>query len=200
MMETILEKLVSDYNFLINAKNSRSACIKYTFQYNKVTVNLYFDMFDSQLPSLNLVLIYLHNYYYSSLNVSKLIIPNQFLNQIPREILTQIIDFNETLLSFFEKVNNELLCQTPIRASYAKDYQFKDAVCKSNKENLPFLYCLRHKRMQDETLLLLQDTLAIPFIVLKAIQNHNMTIVRTDNIEYRKELTVILRENNISTE
>lgn len=199
-METILEKLISDYNSHINAKNSRSACIKYTFQYNKVTVNLYFDMFDSQLPSLNLVLIYLHNYYYSSLNVSKIIIPNQFLNQIPHEILAQIMDFNETLVSFFEKVNNEILSQTPIRASYAKDYQFKDAVCKSNKENLPFLYSLRHKRMQDETLLLLQDTLAIPFRVLKAIQNHNMTIVRTDNIKYRKELIVILRENNISTE
>ena len=198
-METILEKLISDYNSLINAKNSRSACIKYTFQYNKVAVNLYFDMFDSQLPSLNLVLIYLHNYY-SSLNVSKIIIPNQFLNQIPREILAQIMDFNETLVSFFEKVNNEILSQTPIRASYAKDYQFKDAVCRSNNVNLPFLYCLRHKRMQDETLLLLQDTLAIPFKVLKAIQNHNMTIVRTDNIEYRKELTVILRENIISTE
>lgn len=51
--------------------------------------------------------------------------------------------------------------------------------------------------MTEETLNLLQEIFAISSRILKIIQNHNMTLIRTENSEYRKELTVVLSENNI---
>jgi len=197
----ILEKLKSDYDSAIDAKHSKSACIKYSFQFNNVTVNLYFDMFDKHLTSLNLVMIYLCNYYYTSLNASNVNIPPQYLEQIPNEILSEILDENKTLTSFFAKINDAILNKQPVRASYSKDLQFKEATkCNMNKENLPFLRHLRNTRMQDETLKLLHATMDIPYKVLKAIQKHNMTLVRTAKLEYRKQLTLILQEYNISVE
>ncbi|MBP5601888.1 MAG: hypothetical protein J6X78_04090 [Treponema sp.] len=197
----MLEKLKSDYNLLIAAKHSKSACVKYSLQFNNVTINLYFDMFDTQLSSLNLILIYLHNYYYTSLNASNISIPSQYLKQIPIEILSQILDADKTLKSFFAKINEEVLNKQPIRASYSKDYQFINAVTSDKStDNLPFLHHLRHGRMQNETLELLHATMSIPYMALKAIQNHNMTLVRTDKLEYRKQLTLILQEHSISLE
>lgn len=197
----ILEKLESDYDSLIDAKHSKSACVKYSFHFNNITANLYFDMFDTQLSSLNLVMIYLHNYYYTSLNASNISIPSQYLKQIPIEILSKILDSDKTLKSFFAKINDEILEKHPIRASYKTDYQFKYAIkYNKNKKNLPFLHHLRNIRMQDETLDLLYTTMDIPYKVLKVIQKHNMTLVRTDKLEYRKRLTLILQEYSISLE
>lgn len=194
---TILEKLKSDYDSVIDAKHSKSACVKYSFQFNNVTVNLYFDMFDIQLPSLSLVLIYNSNYYYTSLNVSQFDIPFQYLNKIPKEILVKILDSNRKLVVFFNKVNDELLTAMPVNASY--DNSFFDVFkYTNNKENLPFLYCLRHQRMTDETLNLLRATMSISVRILKAIQSQNMTVVRTAKLKYRKKLTVILKEYNIA--
>mgnify|MGYP007056165702 CR=1 FL=1 len=202
-MGNILEKLKSDYESYIYKKNSGAACLKYHFQYNEVSINLYFDMFDIQLPSLSLVLIYNRNYYYTSLNVSQFDIPFQYLNKIPKEILVKILDSNRKLVDFFNKVNDELLVVMPVNASYDNDYDndynFSDVFKHTNnKENLPFLYCLRHQRMTDETLNLLKATMSIPDKILKAIQTHNMTVVRTANLKYRKKLTVILKEYNIA--
>lgn len=196
-MGNILEKLKSDYEYYVYKKNSGAACLKYHFQYNEVSVNLYFDMFDTQLPLLSLVLIYNKNYYYTSLNVSQFDIPFQYLNQIPKEILDKILDSNRRLVEFFNKVNDELLTVMPVNASY--DYNFFDVFkYTNNKENLPFLYCLRHQRMTDETLNLLRVTMSIPVKILRAIQSHNMTIVRTAKLKYRKKLTVVLKEYNIA--
>lgn len=197
-MDNILEKLISDYNSIVYARNAKIACIKYSFKYNNVKVNIYFDMFDKRMPSLNLVLIYKKKYYYTSLNVSKINIPTQYLKQIPTEILSEIQDSNYTLTEFFEELNNKIMTNKPDYASYASDYDFNDALrYNKNTENLPFLYCLRHRRMTEETLNLLQETFAISSRILKIIQNHNMTLIRTGNPEYRKELTVVLSENNI---
>lgn len=197
-MDKILEKLISDYSSIVYAQNAKIACIKYSFEYNNEKVNIYFDIFDKQMPSLNLVLIYMKKYYYTSLNASKINIPTQYLKQIPTEILSEIQDSNYTLTEFFEKLNNKIMTNKPDYASYSSDYDFKDAL-KHNKniENLPFLYCLRHKRMTEKTLNLLQETFAISSRILKIIQNHNMTLIRTGNSKYRKELTVVLSENNI---
>ncbi|MBQ6780425.1 MAG: hypothetical protein IJP62_04250 [Treponema sp.] len=197
-MGNILEKLISDYNLTVYARDTKIACIKYSFKHNNVKVNIYFDMFDKQSPGLNLVLIYMKNYYYTSLNVSKINIPSQYLKQIPKEILSEIQDSNYKLTKFFERLNNEIMLSKPKYATYANDYDFTDALrYNKNTENLPFLYCLRHPRMTEKTLNLLQETFAISYKTLRSIQNHNMTIVRTGNPKYRKELTVILNENNI---
>ena len=52
--------------------------------------------------------------------------------------------------------------------------------------------------MTDETLNLLRVTMSIPVKILRAIQSHNMTIVRTAKLKYRKKLTVVLKEYNIA--
>lgn len=192
----MIEKLKADYFEKITYGGSKNICIKYSFDYNTVNVNLYFDMFDSKIKTLNLVLRYEKNYYFTTLNVSKIEIPTQYLKEVPSDILTKIMDDNNRLTSFFLKLNEYVKKNKPNIANYSKDYSFKNALkYNKNEENKPFLFCLRRVRMKDETLSLLMKTMDIPVYILKLIQSNGMTLVRTDKIKYRKEITAIMDEH-----
>ena len=56
-------------------------------------------MFDSKIKTLNLVLRYEKNYYFTTLNVSNIEIPTQYLKEIPIEILNRIMDANNSIIS-----------------------------------------------------------------------------------------------------
>ena len=45
----MIEKLKADYDFIVDYKGDKDICIKYSFDYKTVNVNLYFDMFDSSV-------------------------------------------------------------------------------------------------------------------------------------------------------
>ena len=192
----MIEKLKADYDFIVDYKGHKDICIKYSFDYKTVNVNLYFDMFDSKIKTLNLVLCYEKNYYFTTLNVSNIEIPTQYLKEIPPDILTKILDDNNSLASFFLCINEHVEINNPSIAKYSKDYSFKNALkYNKNEENKPFLFCLRRVRMKDETLSLLMKTMDIPVYILKLIQSNGMTLVRTDKIKYRKEITAIMDEH-----
>lgn len=101
----MIEKLNADYDFIVDYKGDKNICIKYSFDYKTVNVNLYFDMFDSKIKTLNLVLRYEKNYYFTTLNVSNIEIPTQYLKEIPIEILNRIMDANNSLTAFFLTLN-----------------------------------------------------------------------------------------------
>lgn len=192
----MIEKLKADYDFIVDYKGHKDICIKYSFDYKTVNVNLYFDMFDSKIKTLNLVLRYEKNYYFTTLNVSNIEIPTQYLKEVPPDILTKILDDNNSLASFFLCINEHVEINNPSIAKYSKDYSFKNALkYNKNEENKPFLFCLRRVRMKDETLSLLMKTMDIPVYILKLIQSNGMTLVRTDKIKYRKEITAIMDEH-----
>ncbi len=192
----MIEKLKADYDSIVNYKGHKDICIKYSFDYKTVNVNLYFDMFDSKIKTLNLVLRYEKNYYFTTLNVSNIEIPTQYLKEIPPDILSKILDDNKSLTSFFLCINEHVEINKPSIAKYSKDYTFLNALeYNKNEENKPFLFCLRRVRMKDETLSLLMKTMDIPVYILKLIQSNGMTLVRTDKIKYRKEITAIMDEH-----
>ncbi len=64
-----------------------------------------------------------------------------------------------------------------------------------NEENKPFLHYLRRTKMTEETFSLLRSTMDIPVAILNLIQSNGMTLVRTDKIEFRKEITAIMNEH-----
>ena len=192
----MIEKLKADYDFIVDYKGHKDICIKYSFDYKTVNVNLYFDMFDSKIKTLNLVLCYEKNYYFTTLNVSNIEIPTQYLKEVPPDILSKILDDNKSLTSFFLCINEHVEINNPSIAKYSKDYTFLNALeYNKNEENKPFLFCLRRVRMKDETLSLLMKTMDIPVYILKLIQSNGMTLVRTDKIKYRKEITAIMDEH-----
>ena len=49
--------------------------------------------------------------------------------------------------------------------------------------------------MTDDTFSLLRETMDIPASILNLIQSNGMTLVRTDKIEFRKEITAIMNEH-----
>ena len=124
----MIEKLKADYDFIVDYKGHKDICIKYSFDYKTVNVNLYFDMFDSKIKTLNLVLCYEKNYYFTTLNVSNIEIPTQYLKEVPPDILTKILDDNNSLASFFLCINEHVEINNPSIAKYSKDYSFKNAL------------------------------------------------------------------------
>lgn len=49
--------------------------------------------------------------------------------------------------------------------------------------------------MSNEAFSLLRSTMDIPVAILNLIQSNGMTLVRTDKIEFRKEITAIMNEH-----
>ena len=192
----MIEKLISDYDSIVKYKGHKDICIKYSFDYKTVNVNLYFDMFDSKIKTLNLVLRYEKNYYFTTLNFSNIEIPTQYLRDVPPDILTKILDDNNSLASFFLCINEHVEINNPSIAKYTKDYTFLNAL-KHNKseENKPFLHHLRRTKMTEETFSLLRETMDIPASILNLINSNGITLVRTDKIEFRKEITAIMNEH-----
>lgn len=174
-----------------------STCLKYHYQYNNVNVNVYFDAYEPESLSLYLILVYESKYYYTALNLDDTSIRTEYLNKIPIEILTRIL-VDSHLTEFYSDMENHILSDKAIVNTYSKDKIFVGTMKYSkNKEDLPFWYCLRNVRMQDDTLFKLHASANISIDILKQIQEKNFTLVRTANAERRKELIVILESINI---
>ena len=121
---------------------------------------------------------------------------NTLKGEIPIEILNRIMDANNSLTAFFLTLNEHVEINKPSIAKYSKDYSFKNALkYNKNEENKPFLHFLRRTKMTEETFSLLRSTMDIPVAILNLIQSNGMTLVRTDKIEFRKEITAIMNEH-----
>lgn len=196
MKESVKNFLTEKYNEL-NHKASYT-CLKYHYKYKGVNVNLYFDAYDPDSLSLYLILIYEKEYYYTPLNISDSNVQKEYLKKIPQKILERIL-VNNHLTEFYENMEEHILNNKCIVNSYLKDIIFVNTMkyIKKDSIDLPFWDHVRRTRMQDTTLKKLMARTDISYKVLKAIQDNNSTLVRTDKISRRKKLTVILREKDI---
>ncbi|HFQ8588135.1 TPA: hypothetical protein ACHTER_001482 [Clostridioides difficile] len=196
MRECVKNFLVKKYNEL--DYKSSCTCLKYHYKYNGVNVNIYFDAYDLNSLSLYLVLIYEQKYYYTPLNISNTNIHNEYLKEIPQEILNQILE-NNHLVEFYSYMEEYIKNNNPIPNSYKKDKIFINTLKYSkDKTDLPFWYHIRRVRMSDETLKKLSAKADISIKTLKSIQNKNLTLVRTADVAKRKELTFILGGEGIT--
>ncbi|MBQ7270214.1 MAG: hypothetical protein IJP87_03190 [Campylobacter sp.] len=183
--------LIDKYNKLTN--RNKSDCLKISYQFNGVQVNLYFDAYDNENVSLNLILLYEKDCYYTSLNLRCLTNQKSFLPNCPRNILYKIL--NSDLTHFYESMREHIRNENFNVEEY--DYDFIKVASKREDNDKPFLSHLRKANMQESHLKELNDKFNISKEVLYAIKKAQYTIVTTSDPKKRKNLTVILSEKDI---
>ncbi len=165
-----------------------------------MNVNVFFDVFYEQCPNLYMVLVYNNKYYFTPLDVHK-IDPKQYLYGIPFEILDKLLDEKNStdekrkLNKFFNKFS-EVICfedYIPINCCNDQDFVKAKKQSKNRKQKeLPFLAGLRRANMPDLTFKKLKKM--VDEKLLNEIKNNGFTIVRTDEIKRRKDITIVLKQ------
>ncbi|HDN2514150.1 TPA: hypothetical protein P1K40_000332 [Clostridioides difficile] len=191
MKESIKNFLIEKYNEL-DYKASYT-CLKYHYKYNGVNVNIYFDAYDPRSLSLDMILLYDKESYYTPLNISNTNIQTEYLKDIPLKILSRIL-VDEHLIEFYKNMENHILKDNHRVNSYSRDIIFVNTMKRIKKWSidLPLWHFVRKFRMYDETLNKLSARADISREILKEVQAHNSTLVRTDDLNKRKKLTIIL--------
>ncbi|EAL4168195.1 TPA: hypothetical protein R4753_001320 [Campylobacter jejuni] len=193
MMENIKEFLKQKY--LMSNLRKPQDCLKLSYQYHQVRVNIYFDYYENTF-NLFLVLSYDKYYYFTPLNIDNLIVKNPYLNDIPKEILGQILD-NGSLKDFYDNMREHMIHDDTQKSDY-EDYEFRNGL-KSNKNNdkNPFLFCLRKTSMSEGHLNFLNTQFNISKYILQRIKAKGYTVVTTADFLKRKSITFILNEYSI---
>lgn len=192
MQKHVIEKLLSDYSKL--SYKSKKTCVKYRYIYNGVNVNLYFDAFDSDSYTLTMILGAERKFYFTTLNVNNTHIRKEYLPKLPTIFLARILADNK-LDEFYMYMENKILEITPIPISYTKDTIFVNTMKYRKKDvYLPFWWHMRKVHMSDEMLEILSEQADISREILLKIQEKGFTLVRTDDINKRRVLTLILKE------
>lgn len=194
MQEHVRAKLLDDYSQL-NFKG-RSTCVKYRYTFNSVTVNLYFDAYDPDSNTLTMILGTEKKFYFTTLNVMNTHIRKEYLPKLPSIFLDKIL-VNEELDEFFRYMENKILEIAPIPASYKKDKIFTNTIKYQKDIDLPFWWHLRQVPMSNDYIEILSDRADISRETLLKIQKEGFTLVRTDDVNKRRNLTIILGEHGI---
>ena len=194
MQEHVRAKLLDDYSQL-NFKG-RSTCVKYRYTFNSVTVNLYFDAYDPDSNTLTMILGTEKKFYFTTLNVMNTHIRKEYLPKLPSIFLDKIL-VNEELDEFFRYMENKILEIAPIPASYKKDKIFTNTIKYQKDIDLPFWWHLRQVPMSNDYIEILSDRADISRETLLKIQTEGFTLVRTDDVNKRRNLTIILGEHGI---
>lgn len=196
MQENVRTKLLNDYSQL--EFKGKSTCVKYRYDYNGITVNLYFDAFDSDSNTLTMILSTEKQFYFTTLNSMNTRIRKEYLPKLPSVFLNKILVNNE-LDDFYKHMEGKILEITPIAISYKKDTIFINTTqFQKGDIDLPFWWHLRKVPMSDDTLEALSERADISRKALLEIQRQGFTLVRTDDIDKRRNLTLILSEQGIS--
>ena len=171
--------------------------MKFHYLYNTVNVNVYFDAYDTKSVTLSIVLAVEKKYYYTSLNILNTGMETEYLSKIPSQILEKILVDNH-LNVFYEDMESHLLNDKPYVNYYNEDTYFVNTIkYTKSKLDLPFWWYLRKIPMTDETLYKLNARADVSLDILRKIQKKGFTLVRTADPSKRKELTLILRQENI---
>ncbi|MCR6572962.1 hypothetical protein [Campylobacter insulaenigrae] len=181
--------------YLMSTFKNIEDCLKLSYQYHQVKVNIYFDYYENTF-NLFLVLSYEKSYYFTPLNIDNLIVKNPYLNDVPKEILKQILD-NGNLKDFYDNMREHMIHDDVQKSNY-EDYEFKNGL-KFNKNNdkNPFFLCLRKTPMSENHLNFLNTQFNISKYILQKIRAKGYTIVTTADFSKRKSLTLILNECDI---
>lgn len=195
MQESTKNYLVDCYNRI--PQKTRATCLKFHYLYNTVNVNVYFDAYDTKSVTLSIVLAVEKKYYYTPLNILNTGMETEYLSKIPSQILEKILVDNH-LNDFYGDMERHLLKDKPYVNYYNEDTYFVNTIkYTKSKVDLPFWWYLRKVPMTDETLYKLNARADVSLDTLRKIQKKGFTLVRTADTSKRKELTLILRQENI---
>ncbi|WP_069636633.1 hypothetical protein [Campylobacter pinnipediorum] len=190
-MLSIKEYLIKKYKEYTN--QNINDCIRISYHYNKIRINLYFDAYDEDCPNLTIVLINNNVHYNSIINIDKLENETPYLPKITKELLSSILDKNQKLASFYNDLKNKILNSDFNIYSYANAH-----INKNTRDDGLFLHHIRRTKMSDKQFERLIKLLNIDTKILRKIQASGKTIVLTPNYEKRKKLIVILEKENIN--
>ena len=125
-------------------------------------------------------------------------IRKEYLPKLSPIFLNKLLVNNE-LDEFYTNMENKILEITPIPLSYKKDTIFINTTkFQKGDIDLPFWWYLRKVPMSDDTLEALSERADISRETLLKIQEQGFTLVRTDDINKRRNLTLILDEHGIT--
>lgn len=197
MKQEVRDHLIAEYG---NLKfQTKVTALKYKFEYKSVEVNIYFDNYDKNAPVMSLILAFSKEYYYTSLNIKNTSIRKEYLEDIPQNILEQILDENRKLDGIFESIETHILNNKGFPINYKKDVRFiKTMQYSRSRSDLPFFHFLRKVNMPNNRLEQLVETMGIDRNILEGIQSEGFTIVRTGDVNERKSLKAVIKEAGLN--
>lgn len=195
MNERTLKKLLDDYNSLNNPK--QTTAIKYKGVFKNTQIYIYFDAWDPNNYNFQLIIHNNSDYYLTTLNIVNDKFDSKYLHNISLDLLSSIT-VNKTLDDFYNKLEDIIINNNSIYINYNKDTIYTN----TNKYNPPkeelYLKTLSHKNMTDDMFNWALHNTNIDIETLKKIRNHNLTFVRTPDINKRRKLTVILEQFSLN--
>lgn len=195
MKKEVRDKMLEEYNEL--SYKGKSTCIKYRYEYNDTSVNIYFDAYDRNSYTLSLILCSERQFYFTTLNIMNTLICKEYLPELPNVFLNKIV-VDGSLDEFYQHMEEKILNSKPMVLSYKKDTVFRTTTKVQKGEiDLPFWWHIRKTRMTDTTLEELSERADISREVLRKIQGKNLTLVRTDDSDKRSNLKLILENEGI---
>ena len=130
MKDKVLEKLMNEYDSI--DYKMKETCIKYSFNFDDVKVNLYFDNFDIDNPNLVMIIVYNGIFFFTNL-VYRNGRFSKFINFIDKSsddyrVICAIMDEDNSLNTFYTKIENDILNSNSIVTLYVKDKIFTNTM------------------------------------------------------------------------
>lgn len=195
MKKEVRDKMIAEYKAL--SFKGKGTCIKYRYEYNNTTVNIYFDAYDKDSCTLSLILSAERQFYFTTLNIMNTSIRKEYLPELPTVFLNNIV-VEGSLDEFYQHMEEKILNTKPIGLSYKKDTVFRTTTeIQKGEIDLPFWWHIRKTRMTDTTLEELSERADISREILRKIQEKNLTLVRTADSSKRSDLKLILENEGI---
>ena len=198
MNDRVLEKLINEYDSL--GYKSKGTCIKYNITIDDVKVNLYFDNYDIDNPSLVMIIVYDGVYFFTNLAYRNGRFSN-FINFIDKSsddyrVICAIIDNNNSLNEFYTKIENNILNSNRMVTLYAKDRIFTNTMSynKTANKELPFIQTIKKAKMSDKMYDFILETMGVSKDVLNRFRNSGYTFVRTDDPVKRGKISFLINK------
>lgn len=189
----ILNKLCENYKQLKNV--NRYTALKYCYQYHKVKINIYFDAYDDQIPTMCLIMHYNKEYYLKTMSLPN--IYSGYLAGLPKSILPRLLDANGRLFEFYKSIESCIL-QNKYKTINCKEdvdiLNYSKNIKKQRHKDLRYIHFLRRGNMTNKTFYKARDGINIPEEYLSKIRDSGYTIVCTDDIKKRTTLKVAMQK------
>ncbi|MBR1453119.1 MAG: hypothetical protein IJ593_00510 [Lachnospiraceae bacterium] len=198
MNDGVLKKLINEYDSLDD--KSEETCIKYIITIGDVKVNLYFDNYDIENPSLVMIIVYDGVFFFTNLSYSNGRFSN-FINFIDKSsddyrVICAIMDEDNSLNEFYARIENRILNSNRKVTLYVKDKIFTNTMLynkKANKE-LPFIQTIKKAKMSDEMYDFILETMGVSKDVLNRFRDSGYTFVRTGDLAKRRKISFLINK------
>lgn len=183
-----LEKILN----ICNQLKKEESCLKFNFHYNGAHIRAYFSLLYGQ-KCFSLVIFSGEKYYFKPMNINNIQInpKDKYLNNIPPELLSHLLDEEYSLKRFYRKLFDVVNRADFLHCNYNSDREYKNAVSYMekhyNNEVKPFFSHLAKKNMSDDQFYRLIFSLDFDKRLVEKIRRLGFTICTTYYIDRAKD-------------